>query len=256
MYLFINKKRVLAHIKNRGIFGLFSYLISIVKKTFYIFYLTFDIRKLNKNYTSESLINYVFNKNEGLIKPIQIKSEILRLIKIIKKEKPKAVIEIGTARGGTLFLISKSIPEESLIISIDLPGGSFGYGYPKIKMRLFKSFSRPKQKMYLIRADSHKIDTLSKVKKILNNKSVDFLFIDGDHTYEGVKKDFEMYSPLVKNAGIIGFHDIVVSKKGSNIGVNDFWNQIKKNYENEEIVEDWNQLRRGIGILKTKRTYG
>jgi hypothetical protein len=30
---------------------------------------------------------------------------------------------------------------------------------------------------------------------------VDFLFIDGDHTYEGVKKDFEMYSPLVRREG-------------------------------------------------------
>ena len=252
MYFFINKKRILTHIKNREFFGLLSYLISIVKKTLYIFYMTFDIKKLNKNYTSESLIDYAFNKNEGLIKPFQIKSEILRLLKIIKKEKPKIVIEIGTAGGGTLFLISKSIPEDSLIISIDLPGGSFGYGYPKIKMRLFKSFSRPKQKMYLIRADSHKTDTLRKVKKILNNKSVDFLFIDGDHSYEGVKKDFEMYSPLVKKAGIIGFHDIAVSKKELNIGVKDFWDQIKNDYENEEIIEDWNQLKRGIGIIKIK----
>lgn len=254
MYFFINKKRVFAHIKNRGIFGLFSYLLSIVKKTFYIFYLTFNIRKLDKNYTPESLINYIYTKNEGLIRPIQIKSEIIRLIKIIKKKKLKTVIEIGTAQGGTLFLISKVLPEDSLIISIDLPGGRFGYGYPKIKIRLFKSFLRSKQKMHLIRADSHKLNTLNKVKEILNNRTVDFLFIDGDHTYEGVKKDFEMYSPLVNNVGIIGFHDIVISKKGSNVGVNEFWIEIKKNYEYEEIVEDWNQLRCGIGILKRKKT--
>ncbi len=254
MYLFINKKRVLAHIKNRGIFGFFLYLLSIVKKTFYIFYLTFNIRKLNKNYTADSLIDYVYTKNEGLIKPIQIRSEILKLIKIIKNKKPKTVIEIGTAQGGTLFLISKAIPEDSLIVSIDLPGGSFGYGYPKIKMRLYKSFSRPKQKLHLIRADSHKLNTLNKVKKILNNRTVDLLFIDGDHTYDGVKKDFEMYSPLVNNTGIIGFHDIVISKKRSNVGVNDFWIEIKKNYEYEEIVENWKQLRCGIGILKRKKT--
>jgi len=40
-------------------------------------------------------------------------------------------------------------------------------------------------------------------------KRGDFLFIDGDHTYEGVEGDFEMYSPLVRRGGIIAFHDIV-----------------------------------------------
>jgi len=34
---------------------------------------------------------------------------------------------------------------------------------------------------------------LKKIKAILRDKKVDFLFIDADHSYEGVKKDFEMY---------------------------------------------------------------
>jgi len=38
---------------------------------------------------------------------------------------------------------------------------------------------------------------------------LNFLFIDGDHTYEGVRKNFEMYSPLVRRGGIVAFHDIV-----------------------------------------------
>jgi predicted O-methyltransferase YrrM len=43
----------------------------------------------------------------------------------------------------------------------------------------------------------------------LKDNKVDFLFIDADHSYEGVKKDFEMYSPLVRKGGIIAFHDII-----------------------------------------------
>jgi predicted O-methyltransferase YrrM len=36
---------------------------------------------------------------------------------------------------------------------------------------------------------------------------IDFLFIDGDHSYEGVKKDFELYSTLLSDKGIIVIHD-------------------------------------------------
>lgn len=36
---------------------------------------------------------------------------------------------------------------------------------------------------------------------------IDFLFIDGDHTYEGVKKDFELYSTILNDNGIIVIHD-------------------------------------------------
>jgi len=43
---------------------------------------------------------------------------------------------------------------------------------------------------------------------IENNIKIDFLFIDGDHSYEGVKKDWDLYSPLLKPNSIVLFHDI------------------------------------------------
>lgn len=36
---------------------------------------------------------------------------------------------------------------------------------------------------------------------------IDYLHIDGDHSYEGVKKDFELYSTLMSENGIITIHD-------------------------------------------------
>jgi hypothetical protein len=36
---------------------------------------------------------------------------------------------------------------------------------------------------------------------------IDFLFIDGDHSHEGVKKDFELYSTILSEKGIIMLHD-------------------------------------------------
>ena len=161
------------------------------------------------------------------IRPIQVKYEITKLLEIVTELKPRVVLEIGTAGGGTLFLFTKATDPEAKIISIDLPGGPFGGGYPEWKIHPYKSFSKGKQKIYLIRRDSHNPQTLEEVKKILSGEKVDFLFIDGDHSYEGVKRDFEMYSPLVRKGGIIAFHDIVPGPS-ENVGdVPEFWNGIK-----------------------------
>jgi hypothetical protein len=132
----------------------------------------------------------------------------------------------------------------------------FGGGYPVWKVPLYKSFALSNQKSHLIRADSHGQLTLERVKSILNGKEIDFLFIDGDHTYEGVKKDFKMYSPLVKNGGVIAFHDIVPGPKGNVGGVPEFWQEIKSEYKYLEIVKDGNQGGCGIGLVyKNHRGY-
>ena len=42
---------------------------------------------------------------------------------------------------------------------------------------------------------------------VMQDIKIDFLFIDGDHSYEGVKKDFELYSTLLTDKGVIVIHD-------------------------------------------------
>jgi predicted O-methyltransferase YrrM len=183
------------------------------------------------------------------IKPVQVEYEIAKLLEIVAELKPKVVLEIGTAGGGTLFLFTRVADPEAKIISVDLPGGPFGGGYPRWKIPLYKSFSKGGQRIYLVRGDSHDPRTLEEVKRILGDEKVDFLFIDGDHTYEGVKRDFEMYSPLVRNGGVIAFHDICPHPPETGCEVSQFWNEVKQRHKYAEIVEDWNQKWAGIGVL-------
>jgi len=100
-----------------------------------------------------------------------------------------------------------------------------------------------------LRMNSHSRQTLERVKKILGKEKLDFLFIDGDHSYEGVKKDFEMYSSLVRKGGIIVFHDIVPGPPEYAGFVSKFWREIKIKHRYMEIVESWSQNGYGIGIL-------
>ncbi len=155
--------------------------------------------------------------------------------------------------GGTFFLLTGVVDDEASLISIDLPGdltsGPYGGGYPDWKIPLYKSFARARQKIYLIKGDSHDLNTFRIVKKILNDKKIDLLFIDGDHTYYGVKKDFEIYSPSVRKNEIIALHDIVTHQSENWSEVDKFWNEIKEDFKYMEIVRGKHQVSNGIGIL-------
>jgi predicted O-methyltransferase YrrM len=179
------------------------------------------------------------------IKPAQVKHEIAKLLEIVKELEPKTILEIGTFDGGTLFLFSRIADPEATVISVDLPGG----GYPEWKKPLLEGFAKNGQKIKLLRANSHSKETIDLVKAALGNRLIDFLFIDGDHTYEGVKMDFKMYSPLVRAGGIIAFHDIVKHPPETGCRVNTLWNEIKNNYEYFEIIEDIKQNWAGIGVI-------
>jgi len=205
-----------------------------------------------RNFSSDDnqkVFDYIFFKYLGVFAPMQIREEFLELLKIFKEIEPKIMVEIGTANGGTFFCFSKLAPDDATIISIDLPEGKFSGGYPEWKIPIFKSFTVASQKMFLLRQDSHAQETINKVKDILNKRSVDFLFIDGDHSYEGVKKDFEMYSPLVKSSGIIAFHDIISGSEENIGGVPAFWREIESKYQTVEFIKDLNQGGCGIGLI-------
>jgi predicted O-methyltransferase YrrM len=216
----------------------------------------FKIKKHNHGCGLEKAVDFAFTECAEAIKPGQIREEFSKLLIVLDKMKPESVLEIGTGRtGGTLFLFSRAASENATIISVALPGGEFGGCYPKWKIPLFKSFALVNQRIHLIRADSHDEATLEKIKTVFNDKKIDFLFIDGDHTYEGVKRDFQMYSPLVKKEGVIAFHDIVLHPPHMACEVNRFWNEIKSQYEHLEMVKDCNQKCGGIGVIKNREDF-
>jgi predicted O-methyltransferase YrrM len=199
--------------------------------------------KANRCNSLEDYVNLAFSPSKFFpypwisISPTQVKEEITELLKILAKHKPQTILEIGTANGVTLFLFTMVASSDARIISIDLPGGRFGGGYPEWRIPLYESFAIHNQRVYLIRGDSHANSTLKMVKEILDEEGLSFLFIDGDHTYEGVKKDFEMYSNLVGEGGVIAFHDIIPGPPESVGSVPSFWNEIKHQFDYVELLK-------------------
>jgi cephalosporin hydroxylase len=211
-----------------------------------------ELHKLMEHREIEEIINateeYVGRSYYARIHAIQKPSEIASLARLVQNARPKVVVEIGTAKGGTLYVWTRSNPQVEMVVSLDLPGGLFGGGYDGRRIKLYREFAydRPATRMEFLRCDSHTAATREKLITILAGRTIDFLYIDGDHAYEGVKIDFQMYAPLVRPGGLIAFHDIVTTGNGHE--VSRFWNEIKSKYRHEEFVQS-QQGSMGIGVL-------
>jgi predicted O-methyltransferase YrrM len=194
----------------------------------------------------------------NVIAPNQIRPEIEALLDLVATDAPGAVLEIGTARGGTLFLLAHVAGDDATLVSIDLPysGPCGNAGYPPAFEPLFTSFAREHQVIELIRGDSHSDETRAAVERVFGQRTVDFLLIDGDHTEAGVRRDFTMYSPLVRRDGYIALHDIVPGRPELSGGVPDFWDELKGSRSTQELVHDWNQGAYGIGLIRKDKDYG
>ena len=158
---------------------------------------------------------------------IQDLYELKWLIDKVEELKPKRILEIGMERGGTLKIWETIAGPDSLLIGIDVvfnhlsPNCNFG------------------KNVNLILGSSHEKEIMDKVKALLGGELLDFLFIDGDHTKEGVTLDYADYSRLVRQGGIIAFHDI---RDG---GIKEFWKNLGG--AKEEMV-----ITIGTGIIRKK----
>jgi predicted O-methyltransferase YrrM len=184
---------------------------------------------------------------DGFLFPFQVAAEFVRLLEDVRKLNPQTVLEIGTHRGGTLYFWARLARPDAILISIDLPGGKFGGGYSPFRAPIYRRFAQERQKLHLMRANSHAQSTLKEAKRLLAGRQIDLLFIDGDHTYEGVKKDWEMYSPLVRSSGLIVFHDVAGNYGETQVKA--FWDAIKPSYTHREYMTHPERLY-GIGVLQ------
>jgi cephalosporin hydroxylase len=171
-------------------------------------------------------------------------NEIRPFTQFLAEKKPENILEIGVRNGGTASLWCHVA--SGLVVGVDWDQrDSLGHSNT---IQLSNAMLSDYPNYRFVFGDSHSESTRKLIESLV--PEVDFLFIDGDHSYEGVKKDFEMYSPLVKSGGLIAFHDIVDTDliRSAGHGVHIFWRQLKGKKTEFCINGAWG----GIGVLETE----
>ncbi|HVS85134.1 MAG TPA: CmcI family methyltransferase [Gaiellaceae bacterium] len=184
------------------------------------------------------------------LETVQVREEIERLWALAREEGVRSVLEVGTAAGGTLFLLAAAAADGATLVTLDLPHPR---GYRRHRGPIYRSFARRGQRIVTIRASSHDPATVERVRAELRGQPLDLLFIDGDHSRASVTRDYELYRPLVRPGGLVAFHDIVPGPPDGPGDVPAFWQELKAvdpDAETHEFVSDWGQGGFGIGVLR------
>ncbi len=174
-----------------------------------------------KNVVEHCLSPVIINRNYIQ----QVKEEFTMLSYFLHSFKPHNILEIG-CKGGTFYMFNKFSTGKKVGVDID--------DQYQFNMHLYMY----NEDFVFIKANSHLEETYQKVKNICD--SYDFIFIDGDHTYDGVKRDFELYKSLLSPRGYIGFHDIDpnhVFKQAANVQVDQFWKELNYGSKTEIICQ-------------------
>jgi hypothetical protein len=197
----------------------------------------------------------LFVSKEGNMKIVSYKDMISH--QLISKYNLKSIVEVGVNKAFHAFELASRNDINLICIDLwptkhhptiqSLPGERYEEG--EVNFQISSSRLEPfKDRVRIIRKFS--LDAA----KDLENESLDMVFIDSTHTYQGLKDDIEAFWPKIRINGIIGGHDyhphfdnggminIIHEIFGDNILLND----IQTDWYHQKIVHNLDQINRNI----------
>lgn len=161
----------------------------------------------------------------------------------------RSILEIGSRFGESIYHMAKEMQAPGKVVVVDLPAGDGTAVNPEPSLReRGDDICRMGFDFHGILANSRDPEVIQKVH---SHGPYDFIFIDGDHTYQGVKADWDNYGHLGK---IVAFHDIAGQP-----GCYRLWEELRQKYRTVEFTHSRdgnvnNGVWMGIGVLFMKET--
>lgn len=186
--------------------------------------------------------------DEFRTKCTQVESEFQAWLDIIQKEGVRKYLEIGSRWGGSLWRAANVLPKGSWVVSVDSGKGMGGgkRGAVDSLRACITELNKTGCKAHFIKGHSQSDSVVNAVKRL---GPFDAVFIDGDHEYDGVRKDWKIYGPMAR---VVGFHDTAwvrpanYSPDVKQVEVGRLWNEIKDEYRHEHFDGGGNM---GIGVI-------
>lgn len=145
-----------------------------------------------------------------------------------------------------MWALAQIVAKDAILVSVDDHTGS----RPDLSE---EEIVRHEQSVHLVYGDSHDPETAKVVRRLFRGDLVDFLLIDGDHTYDGASADWRTYSPLVRSGGFIALHDIqdwAPENRQDEIQVWRLWTELRKEFPN--AIEFCRPDSAGIGLIRVE----
>lgn len=179
---------------------------------------------------------------------VQVDSEMKSFLRLLRDEAVSSYLEIGVARGDTFHEVVSRLPHQSRAVAVDYPEKK--WGLTNSRVYLTEVVTDLIERGYSVKSFYGDSRDPEIIEAVIENGPYDCVFIDGDHSYNGVKSDWENYGRFAR---IAVFHDIADSmrpnRKGELIEVPIFWEEIKKQYKHLEFIESGSNM--GIGVVFT-----
>lgn len=156
----------------------------------------------------EAKVKRVTGKGFKVMSPIEPGKRFEWLSKVINKKGFETGAEVGVHRGRTTGYILRKCPKLKLLYAVDLWDIP-----PKECSDQYNGWNFNHAKREFDRATSNykSVKVLRKVSweaaSFVEDNSLDFIFIDADHSYQSVKKDILAWTPKLKDGGMVSGHD-------------------------------------------------
>lgn len=161
---------------------------------------------------------------------------------LVGTTKPRVLVELGTHYGHSYFAFCKSVQSNGLATrcyAVDTWRGDLHAG--QYTDDIYKGVIQHNNRHY--QAFSHLLRmTFDEAAAQFDDGSIDLLHIDGLHTYEAVRHDFETWLPKLSTRAVVLFHDTAVHGRG--FGVGRFWRELSPRYPNIDFDHS-----HGLGVL-------
>jgi hypothetical protein len=161
---------------------------------------------------------------------------------LVAAVRPRMIVELGTHYGVSYSAFCESVIRshiDSRCFAIDTwTGDNHSGAYDETVYNEFRKFHDSRYAAFSEIVRTSFDDALH----YMPDFSIDLLHIDGFHSYEAVRHDFESWKPKLSSRSVVLFHDTNVLQR--EFGVAKFWAEIKDQYPSFEFLHG-----HGLGVL-------